>query len=165
MLTIELPTLEHTARLGRRLARLLWEHPRIRAILLRGALGSGKTTLTRSLVGALPGGEQAEISSPSFTLCNIYPTTPQVLHCDLYRAGASLPDDVWEALDDSEGSGFSGLTIVEWAEHIPPAALPQEYLDIHLDTCEKKRLATVEPHGASACGAVIDLQHEDWMTQ
>ena len=165
MLNIPLPTLEHTARLGRRLALLLKQHPRIRAVLLHGPLGSGKTTLTRSLVEALPGGQQAEISSPSFTLCNLYPTTPPVLHCDLYRAGSNLPDELWEALDDHAPAADAGIAIIEWAEYIPGAALPDDYLDIRLDTCEEERLATVEPHGVSACGAVMDLQHEDWIAQ
>ncbi len=60
---------------------------KIRALYLRGTLGSGKTTLTRGLVAALPGGEDAEVASPSFTLCNIYPTRPALLHADLYRMG------------------------------------------------------------------------------
>ncbi|MFW6324757.1 MAG: tRNA (adenosine(37)-N6)-threonylcarbamoyltransferase complex ATPase subunit type 1 TsaE, partial [Desulfovibrionales bacterium] len=39
-------------------------------ILLTGDLGSGKTTFTRGLVRSLPGGNEAEISSPSFNICN-----------------------------------------------------------------------------------------------
>ena len=74
----------------------------IAALLLRGPLGSGKTTLTRALVEALPGGDQAEVASPSFTLCNYYPTTPPVMHCDLYRSPGSLPDEIAEGLDKPE---------------------------------------------------------------
>ena len=68
--------LEHageTEQLGRIIGERLagasdtpWE--RLRALYLRGTLGSGKTTLTRGLVAALPGGESAEVASPSFTL-------------------------------------------------------------------------------------------------
>lgn len=163
MLHIELPSPEQTHQLGLSLARLLAPHalpPSVSCILLRGDLGSGKTTLIRSLVHALPGGSEAEVSSPSFTLCNVYATTPPVLHCDLYRSEHSLPEEVWEALDDT-----NTLTLVEWAEFVPKAALPQEYLDIQLKTCEAHRLATVEPHGAKARAAVLALQHEDWMTR
>ena len=161
MICIELSSLESTARLGRALARTLAGHGSplpVPCVLLRGDLGSGKTTLTRELVHALPGGPESEVSSPSFTLCNAYPTTPPVLHFDLYRSGHALPDEVWEALD-SPGT----LTLIEWGEYVPRAALPEEYLDIRLETCDAQRLATVEPHGAKAREAVLALQHEDWI--
>ena len=54
---------EETETLGRIIGGLLsgaggmpWG--KIRALYLRGTLGSGKTTLTRGLVAALPGGEE-----------------------------------------------------------------------------------------------------------
>lgn len=160
MITLSLCSPEDTTRLGRALARLALAEPALRAFLLRGPLGSGKTTLTRDLVTALPGGERAEVSSPSFTICNHYPTTPPVLHCDLYRAGSAMPDEIWDALED----GVT-LSIVEWAEHMPQDALPEEFLDIQLQACHEKRLVTVEPHGSSACRAALVLQHDDWMRQ
>ena len=101
--TFVLKSLDDTTRLGTLLAGMMQNAPQVRALLLQGDLGSGKTTLTRSLVAALPGGDQAEISSPSFTICNNYPTCPPVLHCDLYRCPASLPDEVWDALDADAG--------------------------------------------------------------
>lgn len=162
MLKISLPTPHDTAHLGTRLAHILRQTSAVRALLLRGPLGSGKTALTRALVAALPGGADAEVSSPSFTLCNVYPTTPPVVHCDLYRAETALPEEVWELLDDAPTS--TSLAVIEWAEFIPAAALPGEYLDICLETCKLGRLATVEPHGKAACGAVMQLQHDDWTT-
>ena len=104
--TFVLESLDDTARLGTLLAGMMQNAPQVRALLLQGDLGSGKTTLTRSLVAALPGGDQAEISSPSFTICNNYPTCPPVLHCDLYRCPASLPDEVWDALDADAHRGM-----------------------------------------------------------
>lgn len=163
MLKFELSSLAQTHLLGKTLARLLVPCAgdlAVSCVLLRGNLGSGKTTLTRSLVLALPGGEDAEVSSPSFTLCNMYATIPPIVHCDLYRSENSLPDEVWEALDAA-----GTLTLVEWAEYVPAAALPQEYLDIQLETCEAKRLVTVEPHGVKARAVVLALQHEDWITR
>lgn len=160
MLTRTLHSLENTAALARALADALTEHLRIHgtqgvaALFLRGDLGSGKTTFVRALVRALPGGHKAEVASPSFTLCHEYPTTPVVFHCDLYRTPASLPEEVWEALENP-----AVLTVVEWAEYMPPAALPKEYLDISLKTCKEKKLVRVTPHGLAAHELVSALQN------
>lgn len=183
MLTLTLHSLEDTAHFARALAEALAAapnaapnaapdavpntalaaplpaHPSVRALLLRGELGSGKTTFTRALVHALPGGDRAEVASPSFTLCHTYPTAPPVLHCDLYRTPAALPEEVWEGLDNAQV-----LTIIEWAEHLPPAALPEEYLDIALETCQINRLVRVTPHGAASRGLVAALQYNLRMT-
>ena len=88
MAVVTLHSLADTRRLGRLLAAGLRELGPV-ALLLRGPLGSGKTTLTAALTAALPGGDLAEVGSPSFTICNYYPTTPPVLHADLYRSPGS----------------------------------------------------------------------------
>ena len=105
---ISLPDAESTVEFGRQLGRALNEQyaeggEQVHIILFYGDLGSGKTTFTRGFIEALPGGENAEVSSPSFTLCNSYPTTPSVIHCDLYRSEGALPDEVDEALDTESG--------------------------------------------------------------
>lgn len=145
---LRLTSLTDTENFARQLAHCLHSEPTLRTLLLRGPLGSGKTTLTRALVQQLAGADQAEVSSPSFTVCNHYPTTPPVLHCDLYRVGAQIPDEVYDAWE-SEGPN-SPVLIIEWAEFIPPHELPQEYLDIHLQPCQEIRSVTVEPHGLRA---------------
>lgn len=95
------------------------------ALLLHGPLGCGKTTLSTAIVQALPGGSSAEVSSPSFTLCNAYPTTPQVLHCDLYRCGPTkLPEEVEELLEDNDT-----VLIVEWADYLVPEDIPCDFMD------------------------------------
>ena len=125
----------------------------IAALLLRGPLGSGKTTMTRALVEALPGGDQAEVASPSFTLCNYYPTTPPVMHCDLYRSPGSLPDEIAEGLDRPEI-----FSVLEWSEYLPEAEMPQNYLDISLQPCEESRLLTLQAHGPVADGLLRHLR-------
>ena len=117
----------------------------VHIILFYGDLGSGKTTFTRGFIEALPGGENAEVSSPSFTLCNSYPTTPSVIHCDLYRSEGALPDEVDEALDTE-----SGLVLVEWAERIAAENLPPKRLDILFQVCKNNRLVTLSPYGKAA---------------
>lgn len=173
MLELTLATLADTARLGRRLAHALGAAPAVRLLLLRGELGTGKTSLTRALVERLPGGDAAEVASPSFTLCNCYPTTPPVLHADLYRCPNALPDELWEALDTVACAPVTGnipnihnnpppLLIVEWAEYLPEAALPTDFLDIRLHMCHTVRLAQVEGHGSAAKALVARLLNEDW---
>ena len=133
---ISLPDAESTVEFGRQLGRALNEQyaeggEQVHIILFYGDLGSGKTTFTRGFIEALPGGENAEVSSPSFTLCNSYPTTPSVIHCDLYRSEGALPDEVDEALDTE-----SGLVLVEWA--------------ILFQVCKNNRLVTLSPYGKAA---------------
>ena len=144
MIEFRIHDLGHMAALGRALADCLRAEPSLRCILLRGELGSGKTTLSRFLVEALPGGDRAEISSPSFTLCNVYPTAPPVLHCDLYRAGSAVPDELSETLDAGDMA-----VLVEWAEYLPFSQLPQDFLDICFQVCEGYRLVCVEMHSSS----------------
>ncbi len=117
----------------------------IDALLLQGPLGSGKTNLTCAIVQNLPQGQDAEVSSPSFTLCNTYATKPAVLHIDLYRCEHNIPHEFWEALDLP-----NNLIIAEWAEYLPSTALPQNFLDIFFKICDEGRLITLTAHGAQA---------------
>ena len=167
---------EDSLELGRLLAGLLREQSSpsaLRAVYLIGDLGSGKTTLARGLVQALPGGDQAEAASPSFTLCNEYPTSPPVLHADLYRLGpgAALPEEMAEEMADDGGSG--ALLLLEWAEYLESreragqrleirlaqiAPRPLENLDIPGQSCERKRLAGVTGYGEAGKALLQRLQ-------
>lgn len=155
MAGIVLRNREETRRMGQWLAAHLPDSG-VRALLLRGPLGSGKTTLTSALVQALPGGDAAEVSSPSFTLCNHYPTTPPVLHCDLYRSAGGLPDEILDGLENP-----AVLTVVEWAEYLPQADHPEEILDISLQACEESRLLTLQAHGSRAA-ALLQALRAQW---
>ncbi len=154
---IRLASPADTEALGARLAGLLEENPC--ALLLTGPLGAGKTALTGALVRALPGGEEAEPSSPSFTICNVYPTRPRVLHCDLYRLGpgAGLPDEALEALDEDRG-----ILVAEWAEYLAEEEKPLDALEIAFDFLPEcgqyGRALTLEARGlrASAVLAALD---------
>ena len=120
-LSVNLTSLEDTNRLGRVLAESTARH-NPGALLLFGELGAGKTTLVRMLVQALSNGLEAEIASPSFTICNIYCTAPQVHHFDLYRLDSGCFDETLEeSLDDA-----AVLTVVEWPERLAAYALPQD---------------------------------------
>jgi tRNA threonylcarbamoyladenosine biosynthesis protein TsaE len=84
-------------------------------VLLSGELGAGKTTLVKGLVEALGGGDC--VTSPTFTLCHLYPTTPPVAHVDAWRM-----QHLGEALDLAleEGLDEGGVAVVEWGEALAP---------------------------------------------
>ncbi len=138
---------EHaTRRLGEALARCLLEHPRVKTVFFYGSLGMGKTTLVSALVKALPGGEKAETGSPSFTLCNIYPTVPPVAHFDFYRQENSSVDESF--LDFLEEERH--VVLVEWAERLPPRALPPDRLGCSLTPRGDGRQACLAAYGRAA---------------
>lgn len=136
---------EETLELGRVMAEGLSERPGF-AILLQGDLGAGKTTLVRGLVGALPGGGEAEVSSPSFTVCNLYPTRPEVAHFDLYRQEGAAPDEQFEESLDSPTS----LVIVEWAQYLDERDLPRDALRLTWEPAESGRQVRIEASGEAS---------------
>lgn len=85
-------------------------------ILLSGDLGSGKTTLTKGIVGALGAAREEDVTSPTFTLLHSYGETQPVFHGDLYRI---------ENFNDFETLGMEdlfakpGILILEWSERFP----------------------------------------------
>jgi tRNA threonylcarbamoyladenosine biosynthesis protein TsaE len=99
-------------------------------VLLRGALGAGKTTLTRGIARGLGVNDPNIVNSPSFTLINIYRGQCPVYHVDLYRLEGER--DLYSiGLDDFLGS--DGVTIVEWSERLHdgfPDAILVEIEDI-----------------------------------
>lgn len=137
---------ETTEILGRAAASALQKAGAVCPILFQGPLGSGKTTLVRALVESLPGGENAEVSSPSFNVYNIYPTRPEVIHYDLYRLEGSPVDSSYhEFLDEGRS-----LLLVEWAEFIPQAEWPDEWLLFRWLPCDEGRLVEISSSGTSA---------------
>src|SRR5947208_2433184 len=69
-------------------------------ILLTGGLGAGKTLLTKGILNALEFGVD-EVTSPSFTLVNLYKTEHfDVYHIDLWRIDASMNPSAAVGLDE-----------------------------------------------------------------
>jgi len=81
------------------------------AILLKGALASGKTAFVQELVAAL--GSQAEVTSPTFTLAQFYPLPAGTfLHIDAYRL-SSIAEFRDLGLEDYVPES---ITAVEWGD-------------------------------------------------
>lgn len=123
-LEIQLPDEDATLDFGARLAAALLSSGPEQVLLFAGDLGAGKTTLVRGLVAALPGGDEARVSSPSFNLMNLYPTEPSTAHFDLYRLeGLPADDSLLEYMQDAQS-----LVLVEWAQYLRQEDWPEDYL-------------------------------------
>ena len=116
-------------------------------LLLHGCLGAGKTTLVRGL--ARQAGYQGKVTSPSFTLMNIYPVQPPLYHFDFYRLESMEIEDL--GLDDYIGR--EGIALVEW----PDAAagwLPEEWLGVTITLCDedynRERQVVISAAGAAS---------------
>jgi tRNA threonylcarbamoyladenosine biosynthesis protein TsaE len=91
-------------------------------ILLDGPLGAGKTVFVKGLAAGLDV-DPEEVTSPSFTLVNIYPGRLPLFHIDLYRleegASAAHAVDLEELLADE-----SAVVVIEWGERLGRYPLP-----------------------------------------
>ena len=104
-----------TVEVGRKLVELL-KPPQL--LLLRGDLGTGKTTLVKGIAQALDAAEPDEVTSPTFTLLHEYEGTlngkpVKLYHIDVYRL---------EGERQLETLGLDGLltpdalVLVEWGD-------------------------------------------------
>lgn len=130
---IELPTENASMQLGRALVTqfLALQSKRL-VVYLSGALGAGKTTLTRGMLRALD--YQGAVKSPTYTLVEPYVLqSVRVYHFDLYRLGDPEELEFMGVRDyfDVPAEGESpALCIVEWPER-GGRLLPEA--DIHLN--------------------------------
>ena len=83
-------------------------------LLCEGAMGTGKTTLTRYVVAAL-GGDAQSVVSPTYTLMQHYPTQPALWHIDAWRMHG---DEDFAALG-VEDLAAGGIVVIEWPSRIP----------------------------------------------
>lgn len=104
---------EDTFRLGERLGRSLNGGE---LILLTGGLGAGKTVFAKGILSGLDY-DPDEVTSPSFTLVNLYHARLDVYHIDLWRLDEGTDAAVAVGLDDILADDKS-VIVVEWAEKL-----------------------------------------------
>src|ERR1017187_311273 len=104
-----------TIEVGRKLVALL-KPPQL--LLLRGDLGTGKTTLVKGIAQALDAADPDEVTSPTFTLLHEYDGTQdgkpvKLFHLDVYRLEGERQ---LETLGLDELLTPDALVLVEWGE-------------------------------------------------
>ena len=106
-LKLELNSLETTDFVARKMAEHLFQGT---IILFWGDMGSGKTTFIKSLcsgLGVLP----EKVTSPTYTMVNIYKFYWNIFHVDLFRL--TSPDQLYD-MDREDLIADQGITMVEW---------------------------------------------------
>ncbi len=148
-LNTDLPDEAATLRLGAVLAAAL--EPGL-VVYLRGALGAGKTTLTRGVLRAL--GWDGPVRSPTYALVEVYAVSRLDLHhFDFYRF-----HDPNEWIDAGFRESFSGPTVslIEWPERAA-GSLPPADLDIALEfhtTGRSAALTSKSPKGERCLASI-----------
>ena len=123
---------EETFELGQKIGEQLNSRT---VFLLSGDLGAGKTVFAKGVAEGLDI-DSTEVTSPTFTLINIYDGRLRLYHVDLYRIDeGACPDLGLEEILDEERS----VIIIEWAERlnfIPADSIQIEIL--YLSNSERK---------------------------
>ena len=99
----------------------------VKTIMLRGELGSGKTTLVKSVLKRM--GVNDSVTSPTFSIVNEYDFSENIIyHFDLYRI---------EKIEELDIIGFEdyiysqNICFIEWPE-IVLNKIDLQYLDIEI---------------------------------
>lgn len=151
MVELESTSPSETRRVGERLGRLLDAGD---VVLLRGALGAGKTAFTQGLALGLGVPRSRRVSSPTFTLVNEHAGRVPLYHLDLYRIDD--PGEL-EEIGLREYLSGRGVAVIEWAEKLGDL-VPAERIEVTLDiTTPRSRRIRVEAVGARAAETVTRL--------
>ena len=84
-------------------------------VLVSGELGTGKTTFVRGACRAL--GVTAKVTSPTFTIGQLYAGDPDVAHLDLFRLDGAEPGLLEDYLTPDR------IGFLEWPELAEPELL------------------------------------------
>lgn len=126
MPSVETTSSKETIELGERLGRVLAPGD---FIALVGELGAGKTQFAKGIALGLAVDPDTPVTSPTYTILNIYQGRLPLYHFDLYRLDG--PEDV-ENLGFDEYFSGDGVCVLEWAERLG-GDLPADVLTVSLD--------------------------------
>jgi tRNA threonylcarbamoyladenosine biosynthesis protein TsaE len=142
LLTIVSHSVAETIALGERLGALVGPGD---FIALTGELGSGKTHFARGVAAGLGVDPSVPVTSPTYTIMNLYPGRLPLYHFDLYRLAGDQ-----EAIELGFEEYFygDGVCLVEWAERWLNL-LPEERLTLFFSyRDDSSRSISLEPRGA-----------------
>lgn len=131
-LTLELNSLERTDFAARKMAEHLFQGS---ILLFWGDMGSGKTTFAKSLCAGL-GVHPEKVTSPTYTLVNIYQGHWSIFHVDLFRLTA--PEQLHD-LDRADLIADQGITLVEWPELLQNYLTDETVLNLHFTTVSENQ--------------------------
>ena len=108
--------LKETIQLGKKFAQEL--NPKS-IILLKGPIGSGKTSFVQGIAKGLF--IEEDITSPTFALSHHYNSgTIPLIHIDLYRLEDSLMAKEFFVSEEEEAIQNEAIMVIEWPELIKP---------------------------------------------
>ena len=123
------PTPDATFELGAELGRRLRGGD---AVLFHGGLGAGKTLFTKGVLSALDF-DVDEVTSPSFTLVNLYRTDDlDVYHIDLWRIDEGSDAAFGVGLDEIVEQE-NAVVMIEWAERLGGYRFPSRVFEVSIE--------------------------------
>ncbi len=137
-----------TAALGRRLGELLQPGD---FVALTGELGAGKTQFARGVAVGLAVDPAQPVTSPTYTLMNVYHGRCPLYHFDLYRLSG---DDDAAELGFAEYFHGDGVCLVEWAERLSVEMPAERLLVCFNHTGDNRRRLDFEAFGPRYLGLV-----------
>ena len=126
-LTLELKSLETTEYVARKMSHHLFQGA---ILFFWGDMGSGKTTFIKSLcsgLGILP----EKVTSPTYTLVNIYKFNWCIFHVDLFRL--TNPEQLYD-MDRADLIADQGVTMVEWPQMLQNYLTDEPILNLRFIT-------------------------------
>jgi len=143
---------DETLNFGRQLGNLLSAG---QVVCLKGNLGAGKTLLVQGIAAGL--NSTNDVTSPTFTVLNVYQADIPIYHFDLYRL--EHPDELYD-IGFYEYTQADGVAIIEWPDKFPDQ-LPDEYLWIEIKPGDQvtERLLNVRAKGSKYQQACEELKN------
>ena len=127
-----------TVALGRKLAAKL-KPPKL--VVLRGELGTGKTTLVKGIAEGFQAAAEEQVTSPTFTLVHEYRgPKANVFHVDLYRVDTERELETL-GLDDLFDE--RSVILIEWGEKFARFERERDVLIVMERLAENERRITL----------------------
>lgn len=134
-MNIEVNSVEETVAVSANFAKRLKQGD---IIALHGDIGVGKTVFVRGIVSYF--GDETDVTSPTFSIMNIYNGKINVYHFDLYRLEDE--EEIYESGLDEYIFG-NGISLVEWPDIIGTHKNYDVTIEKNLDKGENYRKITI----------------------